>query len=196
MTTLENQDTDDVQEIDNSYWSKQYQALESLKNKQFFKTLIEEGYFKDYALSLIMELIDPSVVAEGRRGAVMEKMVGLARLQDYLNTVKGLSTTQESYEQDYSEFVAKESNRLDGLNKALITAQNDPDFKVLFTDGYLNDFVLNQTSLLSNDNVIRSGKRTEVLEALSGTSVFNNYLIDLQKGYADMVMASQVEEEE
>lgn len=183
----ENVDVSGVElaETDNQYWVNQNNALGALKNKPYFKTLIEEGYFKDYVFELVMMLTDRGVVAEGRRNAIIERLVGVAKLQDYFGMVSGLSFTEDAYNEEVDKRYASEKGRLVKLAAALDAAEKDKDFKLLVIDSYCNNYAASQTSLITNEQVIRSGHRTDVLEALAGISTLRNYLIDIKKDLAE-----------
>jgi len=57
-----------------------------------------------------------------------------------------------------------------GLNKDLSELEKDPRFQRLVTDGYFKNFVINQTSMLANDSIIREGKRGIIIEQLTAVS--------------------------
>jgi hypothetical protein len=183
--------TEEALQVNNSRYTEQKQALDALKQKEFYKTLIEEGYFKDYVFELVMALIDPSVVKNGHRSKIVEKLVAVAKLEDRFRDIGNLACTEESREQEISEMYEKERQRIERLNKALDDAQQDEQFKLLISDGYFVDYTLDQVSLVSNDNIIMAGDRTDVLEALSGISSLRNYFVDIRK---DMPMSEEVEE--
>ena len=57
-----------------------------------------------------------------------------------------------------------------GLNKDLTELEKDPRFQRLVTNGYFKDFVINQTSMLACDSIIREGKRGLIQEQLVAVS--------------------------
>jgi hypothetical protein len=185
--------TENLQEIDNSQEAQLKIALEKLENKEFFKKLILQGFFKDYAFELAMELIHPSTVEEGRRNNVVEKLVGLARVKDYFEMVVAMSSTEEGYgeklDKDYDEF---RKNVIE-MNTALDEAEKDPDFKMLVEEAYCKQYAIDQTSMITNDLTVRRNSRAYLFEALAGVSTLRNYLVDTRKRYAD-VMANGDEE--
>jgi hypothetical protein len=185
--------TENLQEIDNSQEAQLKIALEKLENKEFFKKLILQGFFKDYAFELAMELIHPSTVEEGRRNNVVEKLVGLARVKDYFEMVVAMSSTEEGYgeklDKDYDEF---RKNVIE-MNTALDEAEKDPDFKMLVEEAYCKQYAIDQTSMITNDLTVRRNSRAYLFEALAGVSTLRNYLVDTRKRYAD-VMTSDDEE--
>lgn len=193
MINLEENNTEDLFETDNSYWSERKQALDSLNNKPFFKTLVKEGYFKDYVFELVMELVQGE---EGRRSIILEKLVGIAKLQDYLHMVEALSSTEEGHMTIEYEKELEGRNRVVAMNSALEEAEKDADFKLLVMDGYLTDHALNQTSLITNESIIVGGHRKDVLEELSGISVLRNYLVDVHKDVVDLAYEDDDDESE
>lgn len=179
--------TENLQEIDNSQEAQLKIALEKLENKEFFKKLILQGFFKDYAFELAMELIHPSTVEEGRRNNVVEKLVGLARVKDYFEMVVAMSSTEEGYgeklDKDYDEF---RKNVIE-MNTALDEAEKDPDFKMLVEEAYCKQYAIDQTSMITNDLTVRRNSRAYLFEALAGVSTLRNYLVDTRKRYADVM---------
>lgn len=174
----------ELQEADNSYFVAQKQALESLKNKPFFNTLIEQGYFKDYAFELVMQLTDRGIMQNGQRNQILEKLVGISKLQRYFDMLGMMTNTEEAHE---AEMTALERDGVDNLTKlatALEQAEKDPDFKLLVVNRYCTDYAASQTSLITNEQVVNSGFRTEVLEALAGISTLRNYLVNIRKRLA------------
>lgn len=193
----ENTNLDDVnlEEADNQYWVNQRTALDSLKNKPYFKTLVEEGYFKDYVFELVQSLTDPNVIQEGRRNAILEKLVGVARFKEYLDMVMALSTSEEGYQEDSEKEYMEYKNKTVALVTALQEAERDKDFKLLVVDNYCNSYAASQTSLITNDQVVRNGHRTDVLESLSGISTLRNYIVDIHKNAASVAVDNSVEDE-
>lgn len=183
----------ELEQADNRYWVEQKKALDSLMNKPYFKTLIEEGYFKDYAFELVMQLTDRAVVAEGRRNEVLEKLVGVARLKDYFDMVGALANTEDTYNEEVAKYELDEKNRLVKLVGALEQAEKDEDFKLLVVKSYCTNHAASQTSLITNEQVVRSGHRTDVLESLAGISTLRNFLINIRKELA-MYAEDDVEE--
>jgi len=185
--------TENLQEIDNSQEAQLKIALEKLENKEFFKKLILQGFFKDYAFELAMELIHPSTIEEGRRNNVVEKLVGLARVKDYFEMVVAMSSTEEGYgeklDKDYDEF---RKNVIE-MNTALDEAEKDPDFKMLVEEAYCKQYAIDQTSMITNDLTVRRNSRAYLFEALAGVSTLRNYLVDTRKRYAE-VMTNNDEE--
>jgi hypothetical protein len=173
---------------DNSYWVKQKEALVKLNNKKWYKDLINEGYFKDYLAELASQLIDPANVREGKRNQIIERIVGVAKFKDYLDDVKALSSTEEAYSEDYQAEYVNYKNRVIALGEALDKAEKDKDFKVLVKDGYCTDLAVRQTGFVTNEQIIASGYRPDVFETLAGISTLTNYLIELNKKRAELVV--------
>lgn len=188
-------ENDELITHDNSVWVKQKEALDRLENKSYYKNLFETGYFKDYVFELTMSLLDPDVVENGKRGAVLEKLVGVARTYGYFMMVKSLGSSGEEYDTVRSEMEQKEISRLEKANNSLEQISNDPDFKFLIQDNYLKDYAASQTSLLVNDAMVESGRRPAILETLSGISVLGNYLLEIQKDYEYFLNSTQEADE-
>jgi hypothetical protein len=181
MSNLATDEQPDLMTADTSYWATQKNALASLENKTFYKTLIEEGYFKDYVFSLVMSLIDPGVVREGGRAGVIEKLVGVAGLQSHFDLIQAMSSTEEMYEREHDKRAAEQMTKVAKMTAALDIANQDSDFKKVIATGYCEEHSNRQVSLITNDQIIRLGHRTEVLESLAGISVLTNFLVDLDK---------------
>lgn len=188
-------ENDELITHDNSVWVKQKEALDRLENKSYYKNLFETGYFKDYVFELTMSLLDPDVVENGKRGAVLEKLVGVARTYGYFMMVKSFGSSGEEYDTVRSEMEQKEISRLEKANNSLEQISNDPDFKFLIQDNYLKDYAASQTSLLVNDAMVESGRRPAILETLSGISVLGNYLLEIQKDYEYFLNSTQEADE-
>lgn len=174
----------ELQEADNSYFVDQKQALESLKNKPFFNTLIEQGYFKDYAFELVMQLTDRGIMQNGQRNQILEKLVGISKLQRYFDMLGMLTNTEEGHEREMDSLEREGINTLTKLAAALEQAEKDPDFKLLVVNRYCTDYAASQTSLITSEHVINGGFRPEVLEALAGISTLRNYLVNIRKRLA------------
>lgn len=186
----------DAAEADNSHWVSQKVMLESLQNKPYFKTLIEQGYFKDYVFELAMQLVDPQTVRDGSRNAIMERIVGVAKLQEYFDMVNALSYSEEGYQEKVEEEYLKEKGRLTKLAAALEEAEKDKEFKELVANNYCTQYAASQTSMLTNPHVVRGGHRSEVLEALAGISTLRNYLVGIRKDLANMSVGDEEGTEE
>lgn len=192
---MENQTTDKTLITeDNSYWVTQEQARQRLETKDFYKTLITQGYFNDYVKHLIGALVEPENSEYSTRATIVEKLVGVAGLQEYLYTVEALSASGDGYEEIMDEHELKETKRVEDLAIAYTKAAQDPDFKLLIEQRYGDDFSRNQISLITNSTILNSGKRTNVLEALAGVSTLDNYLVDIKRNYADILEDEFVEE--
>lgn len=192
---MENQTTDEeLLTESNTYWVEQELARKRLKNKDFYKTLIEEGYFNSYVKELVSALLEPEATEYGTRSVVIEKLVGVAGLQDYLFTVEALSSSGDNYEEKVTEEEVKERQRIEKLALAYAKASQDPDYKLLIDKCYGENFSRNQTSLITNSAILREGKRTNVLEALAGISTLDNYLVDVKHQYVEMLETDDSEE--
>ena len=194
MNNLEELQDDNLLEVDNTHWTDKEKALQALANKPFYKTLIEEGFFKDYIFELVMQLIDRNL-QEGERALILEKLVGVAKLQEYFDMVFARSNSYESYEERLTNKELEKKNKIVKLNAALEEAEKDEDFKLLIIDSYLTENALNKTSLITEESVIRGGHRKEILEDLSGVSVLRNWMVKVHKE-AVYLAADESEDEE
>jgi hypothetical protein len=86
-------------EEENTYWTELANALEELEKNTYFKKLILEGYFKDFAINQTSMLATDYVRKSGSRPEIMERLVAISNLQDWFNTIKQL-TTSFAEEQD------------------------------------------------------------------------------------------------
>lgn len=189
-------DEDNLVSVEDQHWADQRGALINLKNKAGYKTLVEEGYFQEYVKELLMELIDPTVIAEGRRNNVVEKLVGVAKFQQYLDMVEFMPLTEEQYEMEASKYYADAVSKVTKLNDSMNLMEVDQDFKVLVTDGYCTDYAAGRASLITNDAIVRQGKRSEVLEALAGISTLRNYFVKVRKEYVEVNSGAMDDSEE
>lgn len=178
---------ENVVAVDNSYWADKKVAAKRLKDKAFYKKLIEEGYFKDYLFHLATELTNPAVIKSGGRSLVIEKIIGVVGLYDYIQVVKAMSTSEEEFYAELDEMRTKEENRLAALVQAMDDAANDQDFKLLVEEGYLKDYALSRVSQLTNDRIVAEGSRSAALEQMSGISTLINYTLDSRKEYMNMI---------
>ena len=84
-----------------------------------------------------------------------------------------------------------------GLNKDLTELENDVRFQRLITNGYFKDFVINQTSMLASDSIIREGKRNVIIEQLVAVSHFQEHLMMIKNlGSIPTEDESEVEDDE
>lgn len=180
MNNLDDMQDDNLLETDNSYWTDKQTAMKALANKPYFKTLVEEGFFKEYVFELVMELISRNGV-DGDRALILEKLVGVAKLKEYFYMVDALSSSQDAYEEEVAKQEVEDRNTIVKLNAALEEAEKDEDFKLLVIDGYLTDNALNKTSMITEESVVRGGHRKEVLEDLAGVSVLRNWMVRVHK---------------
>lgn len=84
---MEEQVLDELESVDNSYWVELDKALKRLLKSEDFKKVILEGYLKDKALSGVSLLGRSDVKKRGERPDVIEELVSVANLQQYLFTV-------------------------------------------------------------------------------------------------------------
>ena len=64
--------------------------------------------------------------------------------------------------------------------EALERLENNPDFKAVILEGYFKDRVLDGVSLLANDEIKRSGQRTEIMERLVAISTLQDHFAMLK----------------
>lgn len=178
---------DDVITTDNSYWFNLRNALQTVENKKAYITLIKDGYLKDYISGLLAELIDSNTTANGLRGKVVEKLVAVARFQDYLDTVMAMGTGSEESDVMVEKLEQEYREKVNTLFGALLNLGEDNNFKKVFSEGYLQEFAVRQTSLLAVDRI----DRTELLEALVGISHFQQYLLQVQRNYAELQVQNE-----
>ena len=81
---------------------------------------------------------------------------------------------------EQEQLIETENNYWAGLNKDLTELENDPRFQRLILNGYFKDFVVNQTSMLANDSIIREGKRGVIVEQLVAVSHFQDHLMTIK----------------
>lgn len=84
---MEEQVLNELESVDNSYWVELDKALRRLLKSEDFKKVILEGYLKDKALSGVSLLGRSDVKKRGERPDVIEELVSVANLQQYLFTV-------------------------------------------------------------------------------------------------------------
>ena len=178
---------DDVITTDNSYWFNMRNALQTVENKKAYITLIKDGYLKDYVSELLAELIDPYTTSNGLRGKVVEKLVAVARFQDYLDTVMAMGTGSEESDAMVEGLEQEYREKVNTLFDALLNLGEDSNFKKVFSEGYLQEFAVRQTSLLAVERI----DRTELLEALVGVSHFQQYLLQVQRNYAELQVQNE-----
>ena len=85
-----------------TYWVAQAEALERLEKNPDFKLVIEEGYFKDRAVSGVSILASDQVKNAGKRTDVMEGLIAISALQDHLQTVHAMGQAIKD-EAEYDE---------------------------------------------------------------------------------------------
>ena len=91
-------------EKDMSYWVEMAEALERLERNQDFIKVIEEGYFKDKAVSGVSILASDQVKSSGRRTDVMEGLIAISSLQDHFYTIKAMGqAVEDEYDDDDDE---------------------------------------------------------------------------------------------
>lgn len=67
---------------------KLYKAYEDLSKRDSFKTLIEEGFIKIFASNQVSLLNHPGTLANGTRAPLIDNLMAVSSLQNYLLTVE------------------------------------------------------------------------------------------------------------
>ena len=178
----DNMEADDVVSVDNSYWVGLKEALQVVEKKKAFDVLINEGYLNSYVKELLAELIDPYTISQGMRGKVVEKLVAVAKFQDYMDTIMAMGSSNEEADNKMNELEVEYKLKVNGLIDSFNELAVDSNFKKVMLDGYLQEYAVKQTSLLAVDRI----DRTELLEALVGISHFQQYLLQVQRDYAEL----------
>ena len=82
QTTTEALETQDV-----AYWADMLDSLENLQKNLDFQKVINKGYLQDKALNGVSLLARDDVKKRGERPDVMEELIAISALQDYLFTI-------------------------------------------------------------------------------------------------------------
>ena len=69
---------------------------------------------------------------------------------------------------------------------ALDRLMDNPDFKLLITEGYLRDHAADQVSLLANEHIKRQGHRPDVIETLVGISHLRDFFVTVENMAAEL----------
>lgn len=79
-----------VEDTNSKYHIEMLEALERLeKNKDYIK-VIEDGYFRDETLRTTSLLASYDIKSKGLRPELMENLIAISNLQNYLETVRNL----------------------------------------------------------------------------------------------------------
>ena len=97
MSNLEDQK---IIEVENQYWVDMWTSLERLQQNKDFKRLVLDGYFKDKAVNGVSLLAQDAIVENGMRPRVMEDLVAISKLEDFLITVENLGTIPPEEEEE------------------------------------------------------------------------------------------------
>ena len=97
MSNLEDQQ---IIEVENQYWVDMWASLERLQRNKDFKRLILDGYFKDKAVNGVSLLAQDAIVDNGMRPRVMEDLVAISKLEDFLITVENLGSVPPEKEEE------------------------------------------------------------------------------------------------
>jgi len=82
--------TDELMTESNNHYVSMWEALERLHRNEDFKKVILDGYFRDEAQRGVSILATDHVVRNGLRSEVMEGLIAISRLQDYLGNVENM----------------------------------------------------------------------------------------------------------
>jgi hypothetical protein len=100
------------------YWVDMAEALARLKQNPDFQKVIEQGYFKDKAVSGVSILALDQIKNNNRRADVMEGLVAISALQDHFYTIEAMSAMAkdeaESAEEVEAEAEAEGAEVLEG----------------------------------------------------------------------------------
>nr|DAS93524.1 MAG TPA: hypothetical protein [Caudoviricetes sp.]DAW45254.1 MAG TPA: hypothetical protein [Caudoviricetes sp.] len=87
---MTNQEVEQLETADTSYQVELYEALERLENNEDFKKVILEGYLATKPLGLVTMLARHDVKQRGERPNVMEELIAVSSLGQYLFMIKQL----------------------------------------------------------------------------------------------------------
>lgn len=85
-----------------------------------------------------------------------------------------MASNQNPTENVETEFELAERQTFIEMYEALTRLENNEDFKKIILEGYLREKAVEMTSLLAVPNM--QGSRSQIFEALSAISHFENYL--------------------
>lgn len=100
---MSNQPTEVLETTDTAYWADMLDSLERLQHNPDFQKVINKGYLQEKALNGVSLLARDDVKKRGERPDVMEELVAISALQDYLFTIYNLG---EGARQDLAETTA------------------------------------------------------------------------------------------
>lgn len=89
--------------VENEYWVEMWAALERLRESPDFKKVILDGYLKDKAINGVSLLAQEAIVAGGHRSAVMESLIAISQLEDFLITVENLGSIPPESDEEETE---------------------------------------------------------------------------------------------
>jgi hypothetical protein len=86
-------------------------SLKSLLSNKNYKALVDEGYFKEEAIRLVLLKSDPNMESETNQKAIIQAIDGIGSFRQYLHTVlqygamaeKEISAAQEAREELLAE---------------------------------------------------------------------------------------------
>lgn len=83
---------DELLRVENEYWAEMAKDLAWLRTTPQFKRVILDGYFKDKAINGVSLLATDHVKRGGFRGDIMEQLVAISHLEDYLIMIENLGS--------------------------------------------------------------------------------------------------------
>lgn len=102
----------------NDYWVDMNISLDRLNNGTEmpgdFKKVIVDGYFHDYAINQTSLLASPLIIKQGQRSAVMEKLIAISSLQDYLLMIRDLGMAEKE-----EELSVEDMNEIEALDEQI-----------------------------------------------------------------------------
>lgn len=96
----ENVENNELITVDNSYWMDLNESLKRLVQNEDFNKVILTGYFKDKAVRGVSMLAQDHVKRSGLRGDVMEELVAISHLEDYLIMIRNLGSIPQSNDKE------------------------------------------------------------------------------------------------
>lgn len=91
-------------QVDNTYNVQMWEAVERLRKNEDFQKVILEGYLQKRAVDGVSMLATQHVIQNGLRSQVMESLIAISHLEDYLLMIESLGNIPpEDFEDEESE---------------------------------------------------------------------------------------------
>lgn len=84
---MTNQELEHLETTENQYWVDLNDSLNRLMKNHDFQQVILDGYLKNKSLGAVSMLGRPDIKKRGERPDVIEELVAISNLQQYLFTV-------------------------------------------------------------------------------------------------------------